>query len=208
MSCPGVVSLVAAEWRRHAIRKLWSGIDVSTLRQALLEHPELWNQHRPRTASYVHGQVDDIWVRYNAWQNYDEKLGLSHFNREHESTWYPAANVIPELRQVSLDIMRMVEGERLGGILITRIPPGGQVQKHIDRGWHAAYYDKFALQISADPRQAFNFESESLVSAPGDIYTFDNSLIHWVTNASDVDRITLIVCVRLEHPGSLLWVKE
>lgn len=207
MSNAGVAA-IADGWRRHVIRKLWSDVDVSAIRQGLLQHPELWNQHRPRTSSYVHSQVDDIWARYNAWENYDEKLGLSHFNREHEAVWYHAANVIPEVRQVALDVMRMVEGVRLGGVLITRVPPGGQVQKHFDRGWHAEHYDKFAVQIAADPRQAFHFESESLVSAPGDIYTFDNSHIHWVTNASDVDRITLIVCVRLEHPGSLLWSKE
>lgn len=197
-----------SDWRRVSIRRLWSAVDVTAIQHQLRAYPELWNQHRPRTSQYVHSQVDDIWVRYNAWKNYDEKLGLSHFNREHDAEWYPAADVIPQLRQIALDVVRMVEGVRLGGVLITRIPPGGQVAKHIDRGWHAEYYDKFAVQLAADPRQAFCFDDAELVTAPGDVYTFDNSRTHWVTNPSDVDRITMIVCVRLDYPGSFLWSKE
>lgn len=192
-------------WNRCSIKKLWSGVDVSALTAQLLAHPQLWNQHRPRTSSYVHSRVDDIWLRYNAWANYDERLGLSHFNREHEAVWYPADDFLPSARQIALDVMRMVEGVRLGGVLITRIPPGGEVQPHIDRGWHAEYYDKFAVQIQAHERQAFHFEDRSLVSEAGDIFTFDNGLKHWVTNESDVHRITMIVCIRLDHPRSYLW---
>lgn len=208
MSAPEEIVHASRGWNRHAIRRLWAGVDVSALRNELLAHPELWNMHRPRTSSYVHSRVDDIWVRYNAWENYNPALGLSHFNREHESVWYPAGEVLLAARQVAFDVLRMVEGNRIGGVLITRIPPGGEVRPHIDRGWHAEYYDKFAVQIQADTRQAFHFEDESLVSAAGDVFTFDNARTHWVTNASDIDRITMIVCIRLDHPRSYLWSKE
>jgi len=196
------------EWKRRAIRRLWSGIDITKVRAGLAAHPELWNQHRIRTKVYEHSQVADIWVRYNDWKNYDPARGLASFNQEHDASWYPAADVIPELRTMALDVMRQVEGVRLGGVLITRIPPGGKVQPHIDRGWHAEYYDKFAVQIQAAPGQAFHFEGEQLASKTGDIYTFDNSRTHWVTNDSEIERITMIVCVRLDHPGALLWTRE
>lgn len=196
-------------WKRHAIRRLWSGVDVSAAREQLFAHPELWNQHTVRTAQYAHSNISDIWVRYNPFHNYDPNNGgLEAFNREHEAHWYPAVDACPAIKDVCLDVMRMVEGVRLGGVLITKIPPGGEVKPHIDRGWHAEYYDKFAVQLQGDERQSFNFEGESLVSTTGDLYTFDNSRLHWVTNASDIDRITLIVCVRLDHPGSFLWSKE
>lgn len=201
-------SLASKQWDRHAIRRIWRGVDVAAIREGLLEHPELWNKFSTRTAQYAHSSVSDVWVRYNPWKNFDPRLGLSHFNREHESAWYPAADVIPQLRQVALDVMRMVEGVRLGGVLITKIPPGGMVHPHIDRGWHAEFYDKFAVQIQADERQRFNFDDESLVSSTGDVYTFDNQITHWVTNESEIDRVTMIVCVRLDNPGSLLWSQE
>ena len=95
--------------------------------------------------------------------------------------------------------MAGVRGERLGGVLITRIRPGQICKPHTDPGWHARYYSKFAVQIAAAPEQAFHFEGEKLVTAPGDIYWFDNSHTHWVTNESEVDRITMIVCIKTER---------
>ena len=92
--------------------------------------------------------------------------------------------------------MAHVKGERLGGVLITKIPPGVTCMPHVDGGWHAAYYDKYAVQLQSAPRQHFHFQDESLCAAPGDIYWFDNSVEHWVTNESSVDRMTMIVCIR------------
>ncbi|MCY1247967.1 hypothetical protein D9M72_613450 [compost metagenome] len=94
--------------------------------------------------------------------------------------------------------MAAVQGERLGGVLITRIRPGQVCKPHTDPGWHARYYQKFAVQIAAAPGQSFNFEGHELVTKPGDIFWFDNSHTHWVTNESDTDRITMIVCIKTE----------
>jgi aspartyl/asparaginyl beta-hydroxylase (cupin superfamily) len=92
--------------------------------------------------------------------------------------------------------MRKVGGKQLGGVLITRIPSGGEVQPHVDHGWHAGHYEKFAVQLRGNQEQAFCFEDAELRPEPGDLYTFDNARLHWVTNDSDSERITLIVCIR------------
>lgn len=95
--------------------------------------------------------------------------------------------------------MAIVGGDRLGMVLITRIPPRGRVEPHIDSGWHAGYYAKYAVQIKGNAGQAFHFDGESLSPEPGDLYTFDNSKLHWVTNDSDEERITCIICIRGSH---------
>lgn len=177
--------------------------DVKPALAQLAQHPELWNQFTARTLAYQHSQIDDIWVRYNAWENFDPANPVS-FNEPHEAVWYPAGRVLTEVRKLAFDLMRLVEGERLGGVLITRIPPGKRVEPHIDQGWHASYYDKFAIQLKGDRAQAFCFEGEAHVTEPGDLYTFDNSKSHWVTNDSTHERITLIVCIRLDQPGKFL----
>lgn len=162
------------------------------MQKALAEHPELWDQNTTRTKGYgPHARVSDIWVRYNSIENLDK----GDFNGEHDSVWYPAAKVLP-VRPLLFGLMREVEGERLGGVLITRIPAGANVEPHIDQGWHARYYEKFALQIQAAEGQQFCFEDERLVTRTGDLFTFNNAYTHWVTNASDTDRITMICCIR------------
>jgi hypothetical protein len=72
----------------------------------------------------------------------------------HESIWYAPADVLP-VRDIVFPLMAAVRGERLGGVLITRIKPGQICKPHTDPGWHARYYEKFAVQIEAAPSRRF-----------------------------------------------------
>ena len=118
------------------------------------------------------------------------------FFKEHDSVWYPAFEQLPALKPLIFSLMAHVEGERLGGVLITRIPPGSSVAPHKDVGWHAGYYRKFGVQLRGGPDQFFCFEGETMVADAGDVYEFDNTATHWVENRSDRERITMIVCIK------------
>ncbi|KWT94688.1 Aspartyl/Asparaginyl beta-hydroxylase [Variovorax sp. WDL1] len=166
---------------------------MAPLRAALAEHPELWDQRTERTApeGSPHHGLSDIWARF-------ADPATMQADGAHDSVWYRPADVLP-VRDIVFPLMAAVRGERLGGVLITRIKPGQVCKPHTDPGWHARYYDKFAVQIEAAPEQAFHFEGESLVTCPGDVFWFDNAYTHWVTNDSQRDRITMIVCIRTER---------
>jgi uncharacterized RmlC-like cupin family protein len=163
--------------------------DVSRLREELTG----WNAitHRTEHPASPHREVSDIWLRYNDYANYDGNM--ARFNAPHESVWYPIAAHMPEAKRISLEV---ADGHRLGAVLITRIRAGDQVYPHIDVGWHASFYEKFAVQIQGDERQSFHVEHESLITVTGDEFYFNNSKPHWVLNNSDDERITMIVCVR------------
>jgi aspartyl/asparaginyl beta-hydroxylase (cupin superfamily) len=103
---------------------------------------------------------------------------------------------MPSVKAAALRLCDHVGGMRLGGVLITRIPPGGEVKPHIDSGWHAEYYEKYAIQLKGNKDQGFYFEDAELHPETGDVYTFDNSKLHWVRNDSNEERMTLIVCIR------------
>lgn len=172
------------------IQLLSSGLNVAPMLWALQEHPELWDQNPGRTqdkGSPHHG-LADIWARYAKDKN---------ATGAHESAWYPCADLLP-IRELVYPLMSFVHGEQLGGVLITKIPAGQECKPHTDPGWHARYYDKFAIQIQSSPGQRFCFDGESLESKPGDLYFFDNSHSHWVTNPTPYDRITLIACIKTE----------
>lgn len=173
------------------IRLLAEGIDVAPMLAALHAHPELWDEHPARTenpASPHHG-LSDIWARF-APPGVDGSL-------PHDAVWYPAADLLP-IRELVYPLMSALQGDRLGGVLITKIPAGQECKPHTDPGWHARFYKKFAIQIAANDEQAFCFEDGSLVTRPGDLYAFDNAHTHWVTNPSKQDRITAIVCIATE----------
>lgn len=176
--------------------KIADGLDVAALRLSLVRQPELFGLRTQRADVYgsPHTQMTDIWVRYNAPEHLAQ--GPVAFNGEHDSVWYPEAAAIPEVRPVVFELMRRVEGERLGGVLITKIPPGGGIAPHVDGGWHAGYYDKYFVPIQNEPGAVFGFEDGEIRATPGEVYWFNNSRPHWVKNDSTRDRIAMIVCIR------------
>jgi hypothetical protein len=169
--------------------------DVRSLRAELDAHPEAWDQFRWRTEPLrsPHRECSDIWARYSG----DMKIAPK--NQPHESVWYPVVDAIPSTRYLTERMMELVDGKELGGVLITKIPAGKQVYPHMDGGWHAEHYEKFAILVQGNMEQEFCFENSNLRCEAGDSFTFNNQFAHWVNNPSSEDRITLIICIRRTH---------
>lgn len=179
--------------------KLAEGLDVSEVNAQLAGHPELWDSVDYRKhigLGKPHSRMSDIWVRYNDIEPYRERGDLQGLNDPHIPVWYPAWDALPALKPIVFGLMATVQGEMLGGILITRIPSGEGIARHTDKSWHVSYYSKFYVSLQAGPGARFHAENEFIEPAPGDVYRFDNKLPHWVVNESDRDRVTLIVCIR------------
>lgn len=176
-------------------------IDVSKLAFELQRQPELWNQHRERTAATdsPHRDADDIWIRYNDKTPYVENM--DGFNDPHFPVWYPAYYALPSLKPIISLLMGAVDGEHLGGILIWRVKPGDKIHQHIDTGWHVDFYDKYNVCIQGKDKTAFVWPEagEMMPGQTGQVYHFANSEIHTVINESDEDFIMLCVCIRTHH---------
>jgi len=174
-------------------------VDVVPLVEMLDDHPELWdaNGFRKKGSGTPHGGMSDIWIRYNDVTPYATSGDYAGFNDAHVPIWYPAYEVLQgALDPLIFPLMARVSGEMLGGVLITRIPAGHGIAPHVDEGWHVSYYDKFYLSLRSAPGATFHCGDEVINPEPGDLYHFDNRLEHWVKNESNVDRMTLIVCIR------------
>lgn len=175
-------------------------LDVSQLKAEILSHYEEFDKYNQRRVfeNSPHAQMTDIWARYNDINPFLEKGSLVGFEAEHDSVWYPVIEKIPAVKKVVFDLMSKVDGERLGGVLITKLPVGGHIERHTDAGWHAQYYDKFFVPIQIQEGAVFGFDDGDIHAKEGEAWWFDNSNPHWVTNNSKCDRIGMIVCIRTE----------
>lgn len=174
-------------------------IPVDGVLSELAQHPKLWGAHPGRTQpSSPHYGVPDIWVRFR----HPEELTCSAAFREpHKSVFYPAWDLLPALRPIVGYVTNIVPNiKELGGILITKIPAGGQVKPHNDKGgWHAEYYNtKVYVALQSNSRCDNWCENEVVNMKAGDAITFNNLLEHSVENEGHTDRITLIICLRTE----------
>lgn len=171
-------------------------LDVARLRDEIAHHPKVWDEFRWRTnhPRSPHRECSDIWCRYNALSNFGPR-----FNDEHESVWYPVVETLTEVPRLCDEILAHKPNYVLAGVLITKVPSGKCVYPHIDLGWHAENTEKIAVLVEGNAEQSFCFDDIAHRSEVGECFTFNNQARHWVENPSDIDRITLIACVRRVH---------
>jgi quercetin dioxygenase-like cupin family protein len=117
---------------------------------------------------------------------------------QHESVWYPAIDALPEARPLVFNLMAAVQGERLGRVMVTRLPAGGRIYPHTDDGAHAEYFERFHVVLSSGPGCKFRAGDETVHMAPGEVWWFDNSQEHEVMNDSKDERLHLIVDIRCQ----------
>lgn len=175
-----------------------AGIDTLPILHAIKCQPELWDMYTLRTvhSGTPHTQVSDIWIRFNDLKPYEESGDKTQILDQHESICYPGWFNLPQCRPVIFDMMRRVEGERLGRCLITKLSPGKKIAPHVDGGDHAAYYERYHVVLQGLPGSNFRCGDETITMRTGECWWFDNAVEHEVINNSADDRIHLIVDIR------------
>lgn len=178
-------------------QQVHAGLDVSGIAAELDAQPGLWDAHKERTVNTDGPMVgtSDIWLRYFPKETLTEPAA---YLREGRCVFYPGWHALPALQPVVFSLMTMCKGVELGGCLISRIPPGGEVKTHTDEAaWSARYYNrKFYVPIKANARCVNVTVDEEIVFRVGEIWSFDNLAPHSVENGGTTERITLIVSLR------------
>lgn len=180
-----------------------AGHDVAPLLAALQRQPELFDVYSERRKSHgdiesPHKEMTDIWLRHNDRRPFDSgERPWSEFNDPHDAVWYPSYDRLPESKPLIFDAMRHTEAEHLGGILLTKLPPGKSIMPHTDHGWHAQVHEKLMLHLQCDEGAIFGFPEEQIMRAQaGDLYWFRNDIPHWIYNGSRRDRVVMIISIR------------
>ncbi len=175
--------------------KIYHGLDIQPALSELMVNDHLFGEFNARKEApgSPHSEMSDIWVRYGDVSSMIESGDFSSIADEHDSIWLKD---LPEVKKLCFDVMALVDGERLGGVLITKLPPGGKINPHTDSGWHAEYYDKYYVPIKNGYGSVFGFNEGIINPDCGDVWQFDNSKLHWVENNSTDDRIAMIICIK------------
>ncbi|MES2729919.1 MAG: aspartyl/asparaginyl beta-hydroxylase domain-containing protein [Pseudomonadota bacterium] len=181
--------------------KVCDGINVSQIALQLKQKPHLWDQNKQRKekSDSPHTAMSDIWIRYNDDTEAKASGDYSNFNKMHYPVWYPVISELPEIRNIAMALMGKMGATHLGGVLITKIPAGGHIKPHIDGDWHAKFYNcKLYIPLQSNAKCINRCEDEYVVMRDGECWYFNNLVEHEVMNNGDDDRMTLIVCMRVE----------
>lgn len=172
--------------------------DIRLLQKQLAENPQLWNEYPERKlGDSPHADMSDIWVRFRP---KSELLEPKNYAESHIPTWYPSADILTEAKRIGLDMMTHCRAVQLGGVLITKIPAGGQIKPHHDKGrWHSEFFNtKVYVPIQSNDNCINICEDEKVNMKTGEAWSFDNLKVHSVLNQGEEDRMTLIICLRVD----------
>lgn len=170
-------------------QRLNENIPVTAPLNAIMRHPELWNQDNIRTTvpGTPHTDVSDILLRWG--QN--DLDSLLCFDR-------PTMAELFGFKQIALGIMASLYGSMLGKVIVTKLPPGGRIAPHHDGGGYARFYTRTHLVLQSLPGNLFICGDETVQMRTGELWWFDTQQEHQCINNSNDDRIHLIVDLRVD----------
>lgn len=175
---------------------LTGGVRVLPLMAAIARQPKLWNQDNCRRefAETPHAATDDILLRFT-----EPEGGLQNYADNLEAVDRPTMAQLPDVKSEILNIMRLVNGSRLGRVVVTRLEPGKRILTHSDvLGEYSKYYTRYHLVLQGMPGSMFNCGDETVNMLTGELWWFDASAEHSVINNSKDDRIHMLIDVRID----------
>lgn len=186
--------------------QLLSTVDVTPLILAIKRRPDLWKEDT-FLRDYPQGpfgEIESIMLRFPEKRVFEQeeelekyKRGESHFD-QHESVNYPSFDILHEARPIVFGLMAMVQGERLGRVMINKIAPGGRIYPHEDTPEHTDYYTRFHVILQSGAGCYITSGDEQWEMRTGDVFWFNNKLMHEVVNNSPVDRISMVIDIRVK----------
>jgi hypothetical protein len=171
-------------------------IDTGPLRIELARNEALWDCN-PQRRIYVgspHAAMTDITARYMP----EDEITLDRRSGEHRNVFWPAWHALPSLRPIVFGLMARVSAVELGSIIITRLPPDAEILPHSDAGSWAPEYYHCKAHLTVVGQAMVRCDEDECEFLPGTVWTFDNLLMHSVSNTGRGDRISVIVSMRCE----------
>ena len=184
--------------------RIASGVNVVPLMLAIQRRPELWkaDTYLRDYAQGPFGEVESIMLRFPEKRVFEQQAEVEAYKRgehlfdQHESVDQPAYAVLPEARQIVMNVFAAVAGERLGRVMVNKIAPGGRIFPHADTPEHVAYYSRFHVVLQSAEGVRFRCGDEWAAWETGAVFWFRNAEEHEVVNDSAIDRIHLIMDAR------------
>jgi hypothetical protein len=140
-----------------------------------------------------HREAKDILIRGPRF----DTLDMQELYNRIPCEFYNTSEGFPRVREAALVLLNILQGTALGRVILTRIPPSGQIYSHSDEGEAADWYDRFHLVISsAEKGNYFYSGDEQVEMKAGEIWWVNNHIPHSVKNKSEEDRIHMILDIQ------------
>lgn len=177
-----------------------NNVVVTSLLSVLQRNPGWWNGDVTRTSfeGSPHGKADDILLRSCVTTG----RSLMEMHGDLDATDRSQMRHMPMAKITAYDLMRLVNGTRLGRMVVTRLAPGDKITPHTDEGPYAEYYSRYHVVLKGLAGSVFTCGDEAVQMLTGEIWWFNHRAEHSVSNNSKDDRVHLIIDIHSDDYGA------
>ncbi len=165
---------------------LQKDVEIQPILDELAHRPEAWFAQRGREQVTVQRESNSIPIRGLR----ASKIAGRQRRDVHESRFTTLSRSFPAVVSFLRRIARE-RGAKLARCKVVRLPAGGRVYPHVDRGEYYRGRDRFHL-ILASEGSWMRAGDEDVSMRTGELWWFDNKQVHEARNDSASDRIHLI----------------
>lgn len=169
-------------------RQLAQSIDVAPILAEIRANRELWyvNQVRRQTVR-DQAETNNISLRRGVTPK-DKSVSLDDTQQVEETgNWARFPNTTSLLARFASD-----EQGELARAMLVRLKPQGRVLSHVDRGAYYACRDRYHLVIQSPGGSEMGAGGEWAVWQAGELWCFNNKVVHEALNRSTDWRVHLI----------------
>jgi hypothetical protein len=145
-------------------------------------------------ASEIIELSDDAWMEHPSKLIGNLAIPLISLNGQRNNDFDGPMAATPEL--LSCDYMQQVMGsfgEVLARSRLMRLDAGAQVSEHVDFNYHWYSRVRIHIPIVTNPQVIFHCGDQAIHMRAGECWIFDSWRRHKVINASDKDRVHLVI---------------
>lgn len=113
----------------------------------------------------------------------------------HETRYTSLASRFPETVALLERLAEDLHG-RVGRAKLARLPPGARVLPHVDRGEYYIRRDRYHLVVDSSEGSTLTAGDEEVGMRPGELWWFDNKVLHSARNNSKRPRVHLVFDVQ------------
>ena len=147
-----------------------------------------------RLASEVAAIDDGAWMPHPSGMPGNSAVALISRDGGDHDDFEGSMQPTPHLRRCRYTAQAMGSfGEVLARSRLMRLAPGREVQTHVDFNYHWYTRVRIHVPVVTDPRVIFHCGSEQVHMKAGECWIFDSWRRHRVINASESDRVHLVV---------------
>ena len=106
----------------------------------------------------------------------------------------------PALVPLMRPILKKLQVEDMGRVLIVNLKPSGHVTKHNDQGTYADHYQRFHLVLKSNQWCSQSCGDQKQKFEVGEVWWFNHKKLHTADNVGMTDRVHIIFDCVTKYP--------